>query len=136
MEAEVLKFLDYLRVVKNASEHTIRNYGLDLGAFQAFAKGVAPAQVDKKVVRGYLADLNLKQIAKRTILRRLSSLRSFFKYLVKEKRVPHNPLDEIQGPKLDKKIPASLTYAQVQHLFEQPDVADYLGFRDRCIMEL
>lgn len=136
MEVELRRFLDYLRVVKNASEHTVRNYGLDLAAFQAFAKGLVPTQVDKKVVRGYLADLNLKQTAKRTILRRLSSLRSFFKYLVKEKILTHNPLEEIQGPKLDKKIPASLTYEQVQRLFEQPETSDYLGFRDRCIMEL
>jgi len=136
MEEAKCKFLDYLRVVKNASEHTIRNYGLDLNAFQIYAKEVPLGQVDKKVVRGYLAHLNLKQATKRTILRRLSSLRSFFKYLLKENLLPHNPIDEIQGPKLDKTIPVSLSYEQVQRLFEQPNTNAYLGFRDRCIMEL
>lgn len=136
MEEAKRKFLDYLKAVKNASEHTIRNYGLDLEAFQGYAKGLSLPQIDKKIVRGYLADLNLKQATKRTILRRLSSLRSFFKYLLKENILQQNPLEEIQGPKLDKTIPASLSYEQVQRLFEQPDTNDYLGFRDRCIMEL
>lgn len=130
------KFLDYLRVVRGASEHTIRNYGLDLEAFQAFNQNIPLSQVDKKTVRGYLAHLNLKQTSKRTILRRLSSLRSFFKYLLKEKILSYNPMEEIEGPKLEKSIPSPLSYEQVQRLFEQPDTSSYLGFRDRCIMEL
>lgn len=136
MKEAKLKFLDYLRVVRNASEHTIRNYGLDLAAFQIYAKGVSLAEIDKRTIRGYLAHLNMKQATKRTILRRLSTLRSFFKYLLKENVLPHNPLDEVEGPKLDKTIPAPLTYDQIQRLFEQPDTNSYLGFRDRCIMEL
>lgn len=141
------QFLHYLRNVKNASEHTVRNYGMDLEAFKNYFEGssAAPAatpkeitvlQVDKRLVRSYLADLSAKSNAKRTLLRRLSSLRSFFKYLSKEKIVSHNPLDEIDSPKLDKTIPTFMTYDQVMHLFDQPDTSTYLGFRDRCIMEL
>ena len=141
------QFLHYLRNVKNASEHTVRNYGMDLEAFRNYfensplltpttPKEVSVAQVDKRVVRSYLADLSAKSNAKRTLLRRLSSLRSFFKYLSKEKIVSHNPLDEIDSPKLDKTIPTFMTYDQVMHLFDQPDTSTYLGFRDRCIMEL
>ncbi|MBS0651754.1 MAG: tyrosine recombinase XerC [Verrucomicrobia bacterium] len=141
------QFLHYLRNVKNASEHTVRNYGMDLEAFKNYfensplltpttPKEVSVAQVDKRLVRSYLADLSAKSNAKRTLLRRLSSLRSFFKYLSKEKIVSHNPLDEIDSPKLDKTIPTFMTYDQVMHLFDQPDTSTYLGFRDRCIMEL
>ena len=130
------KFLDYLRVVKNASAHTIRNYELDLEAFRLYAKDISFPQVDKKIVRNYLSHLNMKSMTKRTILRRLSSLRSFFKYLTKENILSQNPLDDIEGLKLDKTIPSPLSYAQVDRLFEQPDTKSYLGFRDRCIMEL
>ncbi len=157
----VYKYLHTLRVVKNASEHTLRNYGLDLEGFKAFfeqeilkldqkarspkihAKLAAPCPtsfpvtaIDKRAVRGYLASLAAKNATKKTILRRLSSLRSLFKFLVKERLVEHNPLDEIDSPKLEKKIPPSLTYGEVERFFEQPDTSSYLGFRDRCIMEL
>lgn len=151
------QFLHYLRNVKNSSEHTIRNYGLDLEAFKNYfeasaglprvaappstqeaapLKRAAVGEVDKRVIRGYLADLSAKSGAKRTVLRRLSTLRSFFKYLLKEKLIEVNPLDEIESPKLDKTIPTFMTYDQVLHLFDQPDTTTYLGFRDRCIMEL
>lgn len=136
MKEKKRKFLDYLRVVRNASEHTIRNYGLDLNDFEGYSKGISLDKVDKKTIRGYLANLNLKQVKKRTILRKLSSLRSFFKYLMKEQHLSFNPMDEIDSPKLEKSIPTSLSYSQVERLFEQPDIKSYLGFRDRCIMEL
>lgn len=136
MKEVKIKFLDYLKVVKNCSEHTIRNYGLDLKAFEDYAQGLALDKIDKRCIRGYLSDLNLKGVKKRTILRRLASLRSFFRYLIKEKHISHNPMDEIDSPKLDKTIPMSLSYEQVERLLEQPDVMSYLGFRDRCIMEL
>jgi integrase/recombinase XerC len=136
MQESIDKFLDYLRVAKNASEHTIRNYGLDLESFAAFKGDAALGEVDKRTVRGYLAQLNARQATKRTILRRLSTLRSFFKFLIQHQIVAHNPLEEIEGPKLEKRIPAPLSYDNVQRLFEQPDTNAYLGFRDRCIMEL
>lgn len=136
MKETKIKFLDYLRVVKNASEHTIRNYGLDLKAFESYSEGIALDKIDKKTIRGYLSDLNLKRIKKRTILRRLSSLRSFFKYLIKESYLSYNPMDDIDSPKLEKTLPTYLSYDQVERLFEQPDIKSYLGFRDRCIMEL
>ncbi len=147
-EEESSKYLNYLRVAKNASDHTLRNYGLDLEKFKLFfkhhiLKTDVPHQVtieisviDKRAIRSYLAEMAAQSAMKKTILRRLSSLRSFFKYLVKERLIQHNPLDEIQSPKLEKKIPPSLNYDQVERLFEQPDISNYLGFRDRCIMEL
>lgn len=133
------KFLNYLQIVKNASEHTLRNYALDLEAFKTFFQPEKPCsvqEVDKRAIRAYLAHLSAKGATKKTVLRRLSTLRSFYKYLIKERLIEQNPLEEIDSPKLDKKIPPSLTYAQVERLFEQPDTSHYLGFRDRCIMEL
>jgi integrase/recombinase XerC len=94
------------------------------------------SEIDKRLVRGYLADLAAKSAAKRTVLRRLSSLRSLFAYLAKERLITHHFFDEIESPKLEQKIPSPLSYAQVENLFAQPDTTTYLGFRDRCIMEL
>ncbi len=130
------KFLNYLHAIKNASVHTLRNYGLDLDDFHKFAKVKDVKAVDKRTIRGYLAHLNQKKVNKRTILRRLSALRSFFKYLLKEGGIPLNPLEEIEAPKLEKKIPAPLSREEIDRLFEQPDTETFLGFRDRCIMEL
>jgi integrase/recombinase XerC len=139
-------FIKYLRAIKNGSEHTLRNYSLDLKAFEKYVISLKKKEtnneiiyieeVDKRLIRNYLAFLNGKDGAKRTVLRRLSSLRSFFTYLVKEKVVKESPLEEIDGPKLKKTIPKSLTIAEVDRLFGLPDLGSYLGFRDRCIMEL
>ncbi len=130
------KFLTYLTAIRNASPHTIRNYRLDLDAFGSFIQDTQLTAVDKWKVRGYLAHLNQKQATKRTILRRLSSLRSFFKFLLKEGALAQNPLDDIDAPKLDKTIPSPLSREEVDRLFAQPDAATFLGFRDRSIMEL
>lgn len=138
----VKKFIRHLQVVKNASPHTIRNYQMDLHALEEYAKeelsmqNICFTQIDKRVVRAYLSYLSDKKATKRTILRRLSSLRSFFNYLTREKLLVHNVMEEIESPKLEKTIPTSLSYEQVERLFSQPDIQSYLGFRDRVILEL
>lgn len=130
------KFLTYLQAIKNASVHTLRNYGMDLADFQGFTQTDNLLLIDKRMIRGYLAHLNQKNVTKRTILRRLSALRSFFKYLLKEGASTSNPLEEIDAPKLEKTIPAPLTREEIDRLFQQPDIQTYLGYRDRCIIEL
>ncbi|QVL55497.1 MAG: tyrosine recombinase XerC [Simkaniaceae bacterium] len=129
----VYEFIHHLEVVKNASVHTLRNYRLDLKAFESFTKDQA---VDKKLIRSYLAHLQMKGVSKRTVLRHLSSLRSMFKYLLKEKKIKENPAADIGSPKLDKPIPKALSYPEVQEFFDQPNTEKFLGLRDRSIMEL
>lgn len=145
-------FLYYLSTIKQASQHTLRNYHIDMQEFGYFfqskillvpeidIKKTAPSffmqKVDKKAIRSYLAFLAGKQLSKKTIHRRLSCLRSFFTYLVKHKKLETNPLTELATPKLEKKIPTPLSYQQVEQLLAQPDTKTYLGYRDRCIMEL
>lgn len=129
------KFITYLRVVKNGSEHTIRNYDLDLRRFEEEV-ALPLHQIDKYAIRGYLTSLYRKNASKRTVLRRISSLRSFFKFLKRENWIDENPMEEIDAPKLEKRIPLSLTVEEVERLFSQPDLEDYLGLRDRVIMEL
>ncbi|MFC2049092.1 tyrosine recombinase XerC [Chlamydiota bacterium] len=153
------QFLQYLRVVKNASEHTVRNYAIDLNSLKQFLEKDLPpekraekisyqerrevkegpltlVQIDRKVLRHFLASLAENNTQKRTIVRRLSSLRTFFNYCVKSNLISKSPAEELESPKLEKRIPVSLNYEQVKRLFDQPEISDYLGFRDRCIMEL
>lgn len=129
----VEQFLSHLNLAKGVSEHTIRGYRLDLTSFLNFA---GPEPITKRTVRRYLAQLYEKKASTRTVLRRLSALRSFYRYAIREKWVSENPLDEIDSPKKEKRLPISIAYEQVQHLFNQPDTSNYLGFRDRAIMEL
>jgi integrase/recombinase XerC len=131
-------FLHYLEVVKKSSPHTVRNYRMDVERFQEFVGDSCKtiSQIGKKNIRAYLASLNADEKKRRTIRRRISALRSFFAYLEKEKILSSNPLDDVETPKLEKSLPVSITYDQVERLLAQPDTSSYLGLRDRCIMEL
>lgn len=142
---EMNHFLHELDVVKNASVHTIRNYRLDLEAFHSFFidhalqgkdKDFSLEKITKKEIRRFLAMQADKKAAKKTILRRLSSLRSFFKSLVISRKISYNLFDEIDSPKLDKRLPFVLSYSSIERFFNQPDLNTYLGLRDRCMMEL
>ncbi|MFN0064623.1 MAG: tyrosine recombinase XerC [Chlamydiales bacterium] len=152
------RFLEYLRYVKNASEHTVRNYCIDLNALKIFlekhlnlkptekihfdrpysgeSERIPLSQIDRLVLRRFLAELADNKIAKRSVVRRLSSLRSYFKFCIQQNLLEKNPLELLESPKLDKRIPYSLSFGEVQRLFDQPDTSGYLGFRDRVIMEL
>jgi integrase/recombinase XerC len=161
------QFIEYLKVVKNASEHTVRNYTIDLNAFKSYLEiewhaGLKPEglpspisfkehykerstandqllpldKIERKTIRGFLAWQNLNKQNKRSIARRLSTLRSFFKYAQIQNLIQTNPTEELESPKLDRKLPASLNYDQVSYLFEQPDTSTYFGYRDRAILEL
>lgn len=137
MYSKALKdFLEHLKVVKNASEHTIRNYGIDLEAFRIFASDPELGNVDRRSIRDFLAQQNVDGKSRKTIARRLASLRTFFKYAHHQKLIQVNPTEDLENPKIDRTLPPSLKYDQVCRIFEQPDVKSYLGFRDRVIMEL
>ena len=135
------KFLNYLKVIKESSDHTVRSYSIDLASLNDYLKASSPeilllSPIDRKVIRGFVAALSEQKISKRSIARRLSALRSFFKYCIREKLIEKNPMDDIEMPKLERKIPTTLSYSQVKVLFEQPDLGGLLGFRDRTMMEL
>jgi integrase/recombinase XerC len=132
----VSKFLEHLKLVKGASAHTLRAYQLDLDLFQASFEGGMISEVTRRSVRHYLAILHERKESTKTVLRRLSALRSFFKFAVREKFVLENPLEEIESPKRGRSLPVTISYGEVQHLLEQPDLSSHLGVRDRALMEL
>lgn len=127
------EYLDYLKIIKDASPHTLRNYAIDLHEFIAFNQ---EQSVDRKSIREFLATLHEQGKSKRTIARKLSSIKSFFKHALIQKWLDSNPAEELESPKIDRSIPPSLIYDQVEKLFNQPKIDTYLGLRDRTIMEL
>ncbi len=91
--------------------------------------------LDVDQARGYLVHLNEKGYSKATIARKLATLRSFYKFLVKTNRCPSNPLTAIRTPKQEKKLPRFLEYEEVKRLLETPPTDSWLGARDRAILE-
>ncbi|MHC4394857.1 MAG: tyrosine recombinase XerC [Planctomycetota bacterium] len=90
---------------------------------------------DVNAVRAYMAFLNEKQYSKATVARKLATLRSFYKFLVKRNRITSNPVTVVRTPKQDKKLPRFLEYDQVKRLLETPPLNSWLGARDRAILE-
>ncbi len=131
-------FIEHLRVLKDASQHTIRAYCVDLTFFRDYIDSIKTSlqQVTRGTIREFIVALHEENKAKRTVCRRISTLRSFFLYCCREQYIDTNPMEDIDLPKLDRKIPLTLQYEQVEHLLNQPDTSSYLGFRDRTIMEL
>ncbi len=135
MERHIEKFLRYLEIERNASPHTILNYKLDLLEFNEFLKDLEVEKVDYLFVRKYLAHLKEKNLTVRSVSRKLSSLRSFFNFLVKEGYIALNPTDAIVSPKQEKPLPKFLTEEDASRLVEAPDTATLKGLRDKAILE-
>ena len=91
--------------------------------------------VEVNTVRAYLAFLNEKQYSRATVARKLGTLRSFYKFLVKRNRIGSNPLTAVRTPKQEKKLPRFLEYEEVKKLLETPPMDNWLGARDRAILE-
>lgn len=92
--------------------------------------------VDVNVVRSYLGFLNESQYSKATIARKLATLRSFYKFLVKRNQIGSNPVTVIRTPKQEKKLPRFLEYEEVKRLLDAPPLDNWLGARDRAILEV
>lgn len=134
------KFISYLKDVRNASPHTLRNYSADLTAFFDFLRRISPSYelkyVDRSVIRSYLTQLYVDRKAKATAQRKLSALKSFFKFLVREGYLERNVLSAVRSPKSERRLPRFLDNAEVLRLIEAPDTSTLLGQRDRAILEL
>ncbi|MCG6916497.1 MAG: tyrosine recombinase XerC [Deltaproteobacteria bacterium] len=145
MKKALQDFLQYLKVEKNYSDHTLRNYESDLRQFIGFlgersedksASGpIVPQRVGHLDVRAYLASL-YRRNAKSSVGRKLSALRSFFKYLVRQGEIKQNPADMVSAPKMGKAIPDFLSVDETFQLMHGPDTDNAMGSRDRAILEI
>ncbi len=139
MQETFNKYIDYLVAERNVSAYTVRNYTTDLLDFFAFLrnKGIGSLkEVDRHTLRGYLSQLVEQGFVKASIARKLSAIRSFYRYLLREGMVPANPVANTSSPKLDRRLPTFLTVDEAQRLVESPDLSTPEGQRDRALLEL
>jgi len=138
MQKYIEKFIRYLEIEKNYSKHTLLNYDLDLEDFYKFTGDIDLEKIDYLLLRKYLAVLKEKNLGTRSVGRRLSALRSFFKFLTREGYIKANPILALSSPKLDKHLPQFMTEEEVKKLIESAFAhgeKDERGLRDRAILE-
>ena len=132
------RFLGHLAVERRASAHTISNYRRDLQAWQTFceAHGLHDSGAAQFAdVQQFMAQEHRRGLAPKSIQRRLSALRSLFKYLIKHDRLKHDPSAGLRAPKAPRKLPQVLDVDEAVRLVELPTDGE-LGLRDRALLEL
>jgi integrase/recombinase XerC len=152
----VQQFLDYLKLERHFSDYTVKSYGADLFQFCQFLRGeigrshgdpgrvgmpfdaldAALARCEPLTIREFLAYLHAQNYTKSTTARKLATLRSFFKYLIRRGTVSVNPLSTIRTPKQEKRLPKCLDLEQVQKLLDSPGDGDLLCVRDKAMLEV
>lgn len=144
MEQHLRSFLDYIRLNRNASAHTVAAYESDLSQFLAFAAkhlaveltNLEPRSLELAVVRAFMADLYKQGQARASVARKLSALRAFGRYLKREGWIETDPSALAVAPRREQKVPAHLTVDEMSRLLEMPDTTTPLGRRDRAWLEL
>jgi site-specific recombinase XerD len=158
MQEVFKRYLNYLKAERNASPYTLRNYRTDLmgtykngpgkGFFQFLKlRNIADfTEVDKVIIRDYLGWLLEQGIEKVSLVRKLSAIRSFYRYLLAEGLLKNSPIPinspgrkgnrSSLSPKLDKKLPIFLTQSEITKLLDTPDLSKPEGLRDRALLEL
>jgi integrase/recombinase XerC len=132
------KFRAHLEDEKGASPHTVRNYLIDLVDYERYLVGTMKLSLlagTHAAIRGYLGTLAV-DLAPASRARRLASIKSFYKYLVRQKLLPASPAKLVKSPKLPKSLPKVLPVDEVFAILEAPSLKTVLGLRDRAILEL
>ena len=134
-------FLDYLRYERGYSEETVKSYEVDLRQFADFGKeefeNLLPAHVTAELIREWVVDLMDKGYAPTSINRKLSSLRSFFKFLLKKGVVTVDPSQKVKGPKKKKALPVFLKESEMNRLLDDVDFGEgFESCRDHLIIEV
>jgi integrase/recombinase XerC len=139
MQKVFTRYINYLEAERNASPYTVRNYTTDLLDFFNFlrTRGISSLkEVENLTLRDYLAHLMKQGFVKASIARKLSAIRSFYRYLLREQMVSTSPVATTSSPKLDKRLPSFLTLEEIRQLLEAPDLSTPQGQRDRALLEL
>ena len=129
---KIASFITYLRDVRGASSHTVRNYQLDLQEFFQRCEG----KFCEKTLRQHIHWLTLAKKSKATVARKLAALRTFSKYLVRMGLLQENPAQWIATPKQTKRLPKPIALKEFEEFIAACDTTTYLGLRDRVLMEV
>ena len=137
MEKQVKSFLEFIENDKKLSSNTLQSYRRDIVQLEEYldSENIAYNKVTKEDVENYIE--HLKEIGKKTstISRNIASIRSFYQYLVRIKKIKKDPTEGIQSPKIEKKAPSILSSEEVELLLEQPKNVDLKGIRDKAMLE-
>ncbi|MFM2207882.1 MAG: hypothetical protein RL213_1857 [Bacteroidota bacterium] len=137
----VSTFLQYIRYEKRFSPNTVTAYANDLRQFFGYAKAQYdiddPAEVQHQVVRSWIVRLLEEEVAPRSINRKLTSLKTYFKFLLRRQEIASNPMLKVQAPKTSKRLPAFVDRGKMELLFDGfPEESDFEAVRDRTVLEL
>lgn len=138
----VEKYINYLKTERNASPHTVRSYKNDLGDFFRFLEGYDPTavsnphKINRFAIRAWMGHLSEKGMVKSTIGRKVSALRSFFKYAFRRGYLQDNPAVLVHIPRKEKKLPHAIREHEIGAMFENLPQETPTDLRDRAIMEL
>lgn len=130
------KFINYLTIEKNYSNHTIQSYETDLELYINYFHNKDILNINKQDIRTYLKYLDELNYKTSSISRMLSSLRSFYNYLLKNNIVTTNPFKNIKNPKKEKKLPNFIKYEELEEILKTCHSDDPLGIRNQLIIEL
>jgi len=138
---QILQFCDYLTHQKRYSTHTVTAYQTDLTQFSFFLSDhydkISLKEIDSSIIRSWIVSLIEQEISTRTINRKISSLKSFYNYLLKNHLVENNPLKKIVSPKTSKRLPVFISETEMLNLFENQIFEDnFEDKRDQLILEL
>lgn len=139
MKEQLDQFLHYITVERGLALNTVISYRNDLQQFIAFLENIGVSsfnEVKREHLAMYLENLHRKGLATRSRNRHLAAIRSFYKYLLREKIADSNPAAQMESSQIQKKLPQVLSLEEVEKLLEQPDVTTALGQRDKAMLEL
>ena len=130
-------FIDNIWIEKGLSQNTLDSYRSDLEQFSSWLEknNLSYIKTSKKEILSYLSFLFQKGLGSKTVARKLSSLKSFFRYLVFKSIIPNDPSSEVETPKLLKSIPKSISEKEVEALLAAPDQKTDIGLRDKTMIE-
>ncbi len=147
MELLVERFLLHLKAQRNFARNTVKAYQSDLAEFLAYAaasRAASPAALDRLLMRGYIASVSERKVSRNTLLRKISAVRSFVRYLLETGQLETDPFDLITIPKREKRLPRFLTEGEVGRLQDHNLPAEvnarektyYFALRDYALFEL
>lgn len=135
---DLINYVDYLKYNKNYSENTINGYYDDILEYLTYLQKecLDYKTITYQDIRFLLDYYNEKKYSSKSIRRHISSLKGFYKYLVREGKVSDNPFSYVTLPKKEVKLPKFLNYNEMLEIFDTIDISDTLGLRNRVVMEL
>ena len=138
MNSKINEFIVYITNQKKYSLNTIKNYKIDILEFYDYIIGKQEnyLKVDYNFIKGYLMVLYDKKLSRNSIARKLSSLRSFYKYLFNNEFIEMNPFRYVSTPKKERKLPKYLGVEELEDIFNTPDIKLPLGQRNKVILEV